>query len=118
MRKKIYSLLATLFVATAMSADPTGGVIIPLNPIKTQPANGTSPRMPIASPVLYLDGYTLTAGDNTLGSTIQLLDEDGEVVFSTYVYIEGDINLPTALSGTYTIRVIRDGITFEGTINL
>ena len=75
--------MATLFVATAMSADPTGGVIIPLNPIKTQPANGTSPRSPILVPVLYLDGYTLAAGDNTLGSTIQLLYEDGTVVFST-----------------------------------
>ena len=76
------------------------------------------PRSPILVPVLYLDGYTLTAGDNTLGSTIQLLDEDGTVVSSTYVYIEGDINLPTILSGTYTIRVIRGSQTFEGSISL
>ena len=27
---------------------------------------------------------------DTLGSTIQLIDEDGEVVFSTFVYIEGE----------------------------
>ena len=110
--------MATLFVATAMSADPTEGVIIPLNPIKTQPTEGGGVRAPIVSPILYLDGYTLTAGDNTLGSTIQLLDEDGTIVFSTYVYIEGDINLPATLSGTYTIRVVRGSQTFEGTISL
>ncbi|MBQ9285357.1 MAG: hypothetical protein IJ209_03605, partial [Bacteroidaceae bacterium] len=67
---------------------------------------------------LYLDGYTLTAGNGTLGSTIQLMDEDGTVVYSTFVYIEGDIYLPTTLSGTYTIRVVRSSQTFEGTISL
>lgn len=28
---------------------------------------------------MYLDGYTLSAGNGTLGSTIQILDEDGNV---------------------------------------
>lgn len=116
--KKLLLFFVALFTATTISADPGDGVVIPLNPIITPPDNGDEPRSPILVPVLYIDGYTLTAGDNTLGSTIQLLDEDGTIVFSTYVYIEGDIYLPTTLRGTYTIRVIRDGITFEGTINL
>ena len=55
---------------------------------------------------------------DTLGSTIQLIDEDGEVVFSTFVYIEGDIELPGSLSGTYTIHVLRGSQTFEGEITL
>lgn len=60
-------------------------------------------RSPILIPVFYLDGYTLTASDYTVGSTVELLDENDNVVFTTYVSIEGDIQLPTTLAGTYTI---------------
>ena len=115
MRKLL--LLVALSIATTMNADPGDGVVIPLNPIITTPDNGGEPRAPILVPVLYLDGYTLTAGTGTLGSTIQLLDENDNVVFSTFV-IEGDIELPETLSGTYTIRVIRGSQTFEGEITL
>ena len=53
-----------------------------------------------------------------MGSTIQLLDANDNVVFSTYVAIEGEIYLPTTLSGTYTIQVIFDNVTFEGELEL
>ncbi len=36
-----------------------------------------------------------------------IFDEDGDVVFTTFVYIEDGITLPSTLSGTYTIEVIR-----------
>ena len=117
MTKKHSLFLLALFVAMSMNADPTS---VPLTPIKTIPhdGNGNHPRSPIAVPVLYIDGYTLTTGDYTLGSTIQLLDEDDNVVFSTYVAIEGGIQLPASLSGTYTIEVIRGDFTFIGEIEL
>ena len=104
-----------LFAATATYADP--GPII-LTPIKTTPPDGGLQRSPILVPVLYIDGYTLTASDNTLGSTIRLLDANDNVVFSTYVSIEGDIELPETLSGTYTIEVVFDNVTFVGEIEL
>ncbi len=107
-----------LFAATNIQADPKDPPI-PLTPIfNPDDSNGNNPRSPILVPVLYIDGYTLTAGDNTLGSTIQLLDENDNVVFSTYVSIEGDITLPSTLSGTYTIEVIRGSQTFTGAITL
>ena len=118
MNKKIYSVLAILLFASAMSAEPSDGVVIPLTPIKTQPTEGGGVRMPIAHPVLFINGHVLTASSHTLGSTIQLLDEDDNVVFSTFVYIEGDIELPETLSGTYIIQVLRGSQTFEGTIIL
>lgn len=113
--KTLFFFLA-LFTATTANADPDG--VIPLTPIKTTPIDGNEPRSPILVPVFYIDGYTLTASDNTIGSTVQLLDENDNVLFSTYVYMEGDINLPTTLCGTYTIQVIFDNITFEGEIVL
>jgi len=76
------------------------------------------PKSPILTPVFYLDGYTLTASSYTVGSTVELLDEDDNVVFSTYIYIEGDIQLPTTLAGTYTIEVTRGSMTFIGEIEL
>ena len=115
MKKKILFLVMALFAATATYADP--GPII-LTPIKTTPTNGGASRSPILVPVLDIDGYTLTAGDNTLGSTIRLLDANDNVVFSTYVSIEGDIELPETLSGTYTIEVVFDNVTFVGEIEL
>ncbi len=67
---------------------------------------------------MKIDGHTLTASDNTVGSTINIKDADDEVVFSTYVYIEGDIALPVTLSGTYVIEVVRGDLTFIGEIEL
>ncbi len=115
MKKKILFLVMALFAATAMYADPDP---IRLTPIKTTPTNGAHPRSPILVPVLYIDGYTLTTGDDTLGSTIRLLDANDNVVFSTYVSIEGDIELPETLSGNYTIEVVFDNVTFVGEIEL
>ena len=89
-------------------------ILTPIMPtVPTEPH-----RSPILVPVFYLDGYTLTASDYTLGCTVELIDEDDNVVFTTYVSIEGDIQLPTTLAGTYTIRVTRGGITFIGEIEL
>ena len=114
MKKHLIIFLA-LLAATAIFAEP---VLVPVRPFPTGPLEGENPRSPIVTPVFYLDGYTLTASSNTAGSTVELLDENGTVVFSTYIYIEGDITLPTTLSGTYTIEVTRGGITFQGEIEL
>ena len=117
MKIKTLFLFLALLAATTVYADPDD--IIPVAPtINPDLGNGDFPRSPILVPVLYLDGYTLTASDNTLGSTIRLLDANDNVVFSTYVAIEGEFYLPTTLSGTYTIQVVFDDITFEGEIEL
>ena len=114
MLKKISLLALALMSAVIVRSQD-----VVLHPtITPDHSNGDHPRSPILVPVLYIDGYTLTASDYTLGSTIQLLDENDNVVFSTYVAIEGEINLPTTLSGTYTILVIRDDATFEGELEI
>jgi hypothetical protein len=115
MIKKFFLFALALFTVTVtVNAEPTE---VPLT-VKTQPNDGGRPRSPIDIPVFYLDGHTLTASSYTVGSTVQLLDENDNVVYSTYIYIEGDILLPTSLSGTYTIEVTRGDQTFEGEIEL
>ena len=118
MKKYLFiSLLAitAMLPTSVVVADPTG---LQVELEIWRPEDDQDPFKRTLVPVLYIDGYTLTASDGTLGSTIQLLDENDNVVFSTYVTIEGDIQLPTTLSGTYTIRVIRDDAVFEGEIEL
>ena len=116
MKKTLTILFLALSVAMTINAQPN---LVPVNPIvNPDDSNGEHQRSPILVPVLYIDGYILTASDNTLGATIQLLDENDNVMFSTYVTIEGEIYLPTTLSGTYTILVIRDDAAFIGEINL
>ena len=113
--KQLILISVALLVATGIFADP---VLVPLRPAPTTPTDGETPRSPVLAPVFYLDGYTLTASDYTVGSTVELLDANDNVVFSTYIYIEGDIQLPTTLAGTYTIEVTRGGMTFVGEIEL
>ena len=116
--KKLFLLFVALLAATTLNADPGDHNPVILNPMPLDPINGDHPRSPILTPVFYLDGYTLTAADNTIGCSVALKDEDDNVVFSTYVSIEGDIQLPTTLSGTYTIEVTRGDLTFVGEIEL
>ncbi len=110
-------ILAALLPIGSVKADPTL-FQIQLNYEDPEDNQDPHPRAPILVPVLYLDGHKLTASSYTLGSTIQLLDENDNVVFSTFIYIEGDIELPETLSGTYTIQVLRGSQTFEGEITL
>ena len=120
MKRKItitLMLMAALMPFSYVKADPSL-IPIELGYIDPEDNQDPQPRAPILVPVLYIDGYTLTAGTGTLGSTIQLLDEDDNVVFSTFLYVEGDIQLPTTLSGTYTIRVTLGTHVFEGEIVL
>ena len=119
MKRKLLFVFCALFtVSSVIYANPGDSNPVVLTPVPTHPEEGGRPRTPVALPVFYLDGYTLTASDYTVGSTVELLDANDNVVFSTYIYIEGDINLPTTLAGTYTIKVNRGGMTFVGEIEL
>ena len=110
--------IAAMLPFSHVQADPTDLFLqVKIeDPDNNLPGN---PRSPVLIPEFTQDGYTLTAGSNTAGSTVELLDENDNVVFTSYIYIEGDtIVLPSTLSGTYTIRVTRGDITFVGEIEL
>ena len=114
MKKKLGILAALLCLAIS----PVLADEIVLTPIFT-PTQGPVNRSPVLVPEFYLDAHTLTAGSYTVGSTVELKNEDGEVVFTSNIYVEGDtITLPSTLSGTYTIEVTRGSLTFVGEIEL
>ena len=79
----------------------------------------TGPKSPVQMPTVVQDGYTLYIISGCTGATLILRDEYETEVYSTLITDETDeIILPTTLSGTYEIRLIRGSQTFVGEIEL
>ena len=77
------------------------------------------PKSPVQMPTVVQDGYTLYIISGCTGATLSLRDEYETEVYSTLITDETDeITLPSTLSGTYEIRLIRGSITFVGEIEL
>ena len=80
------------------------------------------PRTPVYIPQVGQEGYTLYFHDET-DFTVNLysVDEDGErtLEYTTFVPATTEsITLPSNLTGTYVIEVIRGSQHFEGEIEL
>ena len=77
------------------------------------------PKSPVQMPTVVQDGYTLYIISGCTGATLILRDEYETEAYSTQITDETDeITLPSALSGTYEIRLIRGSQTFVGEIEL
>ena len=70
-------------------------------------------------PIVFLDGYTLYFDDPCDGCTLQLVDEDSEIVYSV-VLPNGttEWELPELASGEYKLQIIRGRYCFWGWIEL
>lgn len=85
-------------------------------------SNTTRPKVPIRTPEVYQDDHTLTFSYNN-GFTLELVDasmgDEGSVVYTANLP-EGILTwqLPTTLSGNYTIRLRYGNWTFVGEIEL
>ena len=96
MKKILLFFLCILTMPIMLDASSMNGGDLPLPLLpKIDPSNPGDPyqKSPVAVPVFYQDGYTLTASSYTVGSTVELFDEDDNVVFSTYIYIENPRSL-------------------------
>ena len=77
------------------------------------------PKSPVLMPTVVQNDYTLYIISGCTGATLVLRDEYETEVYSTQITDETDeITLPTTLSGTYEIRLIRGSQTFVGEIEL
>ena len=77
------------------------------------------PRTPVNFPLVFINGHTLYLYDGCNNTTIEIKNEEGLVVYSTFV-AEGteSLSLPAALSGAYTLCIERDNIIYVGKIEL
>ncbi len=139
MKKTILMVAMTLMVSAVVSnkvwADgddpipfnilPPGGdggdVPLPGGPGNNGGSGGgeAGPKSPVQMPTVVQSGYTLYFYSGCAGSILQIRDEFETVVYSTQITDETDeIILPSTLSGTYEILIIRGSITFGGEIEL
>ena len=78
---------------------------------------GERPRSPI--PQVSIEDYTLTFSTSCYGYTLELVDENDEVVYTTIITSD-TLVLPSALEGDYELRLIPGGSAyyFYGNITL
>lgn len=75
-------------------------------------------RTPTLLPEVYIDGYTLWFEDISENYQLQIVQND-VVVYSTSVFSgTSSVVLPSALSGSYEIRLISDTHYYIGYIEL
>ena len=72
---------------------------------------GEPHRGPIAVPSVDIDDHTLTFTSPCCGYTLQLLDEDGDVVYTTFITSD-TLVLSSTLSGGYELCLYPDGSNF------
>ena len=107
MKKSFFLLFSLLLLCQSICALPVR-VILGVaydddSPIVPCPTKG-----PVHVPELSIEDYTLTFTSPCCGYTLQLLDEDGDVVYTTII-TSNTLVLPSTLSGTYELRLIPDG---------
>lgn len=122
MRKTIiYAVL--FFIATVAFANPPQNHANPIplvvRPIKPTGGHSSLPKSPIEIPEVWQNCHTLTFDAAIEGCTVQLLDEDENVVFTDSIAEnQTSLNLPSYLSGTYELQIITDEYIFYCEIEL
>ena len=92
---------------------------IPMQIIKEGPATGGNTLAPPRPWYITQDDYTLTMPAFEDDFTLVLLDEDGVVVYSTFVPAGTTmIVLPSTLSGDFELRLVGDTYYYRGYIML
>ena len=116
-------LLATMsFNTYVLADDPIPDPLIFLGPFGPGDDNGTGnplPKSPVISPVVAQSGHTLYLYSGCDDTTLVLLDEDDEVVYTTGIS-EGttQLVLPNSIQGTYELRIQRGQYIFYTEIEL
>ena len=80
---------------------------------------GSLPRTPVMPPTVGINGHTLYLYSGCDNTEIVLIGENETEVYSTYV-LEGttQVQLPSALQGTYELRILRGQYMFYTEIEL
>lgn len=108
-----------LFLLLLVGGTFAFGAQIPMNIIKEGPAGNIGTYAPARPWYITQDDYVLTLPDFEEDYTLQLFDEDENVVYSVDC-LSGttQVVLPSTLTGDYEIVVIRGGTYYGGYIEL
>lgn len=116
---KKYFLLTLLLFATCLSANADSkAIILKSENIGSLLQDGNKPtRIPIFIPSASIEDHTLFFDLSCIGCSIQLLQDD-VIAYSDVVDENGEVQLPSNLSGVYQLQLQFGSITFVGEIEL
>ncbi len=112
----IMSLLAFTSFTHLVNDDPDTLI---LNYVPPVGGMGEGPRS--QAPPIYVeqDGHTLSFSTNYAGCLIKLMDDDNLVILTDYVNDNGVVDIPTDVSGVFTLLLYVDTHTaYSGEIQL
>lgn len=113
------SMLATVLTFSNVSLVMADPIDLSVSIIHPNDGEHGQQRGPVVIPEVDLDGSTLAFVTPCDGCELLLLDEDGDVVYSTVIPVGAtSLVLPSYLSGEYEIQIIRGNFCFYGMITL
>ena len=118
--KKVFLLFVCCFIAYIGYADETIPEIdLTVGIYDPTAGNNDVPRGPVLPPSVSIDSHTLYTQYVPFDVTLQVLDSDGVVVYSTFVSAyTPSVILPASLSGDYVIQLIEGYWYFYGWVHL
>jgi len=120
--KRFLLFLMIIWAGSAICVHASGNdVVIPMQTGKYDPteASGDHPRSPTQPPLVFIDGHTLFTQYVPFDMTLEILDSNGSVVYTTFVSAyTPSVTLPSSLSGDFQIRLIEGYWYFYGWIHL
>ena len=113
------SMLATVLTFSNVSLVMADPIDLSVSIIDPKGGQHGQQRGPVVIPEVDLVGYTLSFVTPCDGCELILLDEDGDVVYSTVIPVgTTSLVLPSYLSGEYEIQINRGNFCFYGMITL
>ena len=81
--------------------------------------NGGQNKSPVVPPSVSIDGHILYLYSGCVGTTLQVVNDLNEVVYTTEIPDEiEEIELPDTLVGEYELQILRGNFCFYATIEL
>lgn len=120
-RLLLFALMMTLLPLSSMrvSAENPDDIELQAGYVDPDQNHDDENRVPIFIPHVGIDGYNLVFYTPCDGSTLRLLDENDNVVYSTVIPVgTSTLVLPSYLSGNYRIEIIRGAFCFWGYVEL
>ena len=107
-----------LLLGGAFSVTAFGAEQIPMQIIDQDPATGGNTLAPARPWYITQDDNVLTLPALADDYTLVLLDEDGDVAYTTFVPAgTTTVVLPSTLSGDFELRLVADTYYYRGYIN-
>ena len=122
MEKLLVSVCALILPITAYAQQPSGQgeeVSLQVTIFNPDEVLGGGHKSPVRPPYVTLDDHTLYLWSQHGGYTLTLLDDSDTVVYQTYVAAGVQFaDLPSTLSGSFTLILSDDTYMYIGSIGL